>query len=464
MTVSAETAKQDKIDLSYEGWVFAGDTSGAWVAAIGLADERHTNASGVPQKVFLPLRSNERNRRSFNLRFSASEALGEESEPVYGGPLARGHLYFSFHEPDEYEQDADSNMFEHPNAYYTISAQLSLNPTRAFNHQDIRSVFSHRNEPRFSYPEVTHFTTRDATTARYEYTLDQSDNVIIHPRHIVMARPPHWLEYRNRYLIGVEDFIQTRLERNLGLMYGGQSNLTRNPRYSLTYIENYWEFSCDDPVRMMDIIRPQAQALGRSTRRFGYRYRDYEQNTEGNVSGYRIDMAAGVELSIYAKTSKRIRIEIRHRLSDVPRGVRGLPTRRTSESLEGIFDLMAAITQDATEFAQTALEVLEQALPYGGVQQSPYELVRAVMAAVDWFYSDHPNNMATRNIKRDVQQHILAQLISNNRYVTIDRDPHAPILAKLQRQRIVTQVVRGTRTLAEEYQQARSILAATFPQ
>lgn len=72
--------------------------------------------------------------------------------------------------------------------------------------------------------------------------------------------------------------------------------------------------------------------------------------------------------------------------------------------------------------------------------------------------------MATRNIKRDVQQHILAQLISNNRYVTIDRDPHAPILAKLQRQRIVTQVVRGTRTLAEEYQQARSILAATFPQ
>lgn len=461
--MNAEDAKQDKVDLLYDGWIYGGDTAAAWVAAIELSDERNTNENGVPQQIFLPLRPNERNRRSFNLRFAASEELGPQGQPVYGGPLARGHLYFRHREHIDYVTDENGTVVEETSEDYAISANLSLNPTRALNHQDVSTVFPDRGNASVPYPEVTQFTTRNAATAHYEYTLDQSDNVIIHPRHHLMAKPPHWLEYRNRYLQGVEDFLQARLERSLGLMYSGVSNLTRVPRYSLTYIENYWEFSCEDPVYMMDQIRPQAQALGRATRRFGYRYRDYEQNTEGNVSGYRIDMAAGVELSIYAKTNKRIRVEIRHRLSDVPRGVRGLPTSRTSETLDGIFDLMSAVTEDAAEFAQTALEQLEQAFPYDGVQYSPYELVRAVMAAVDWFFRDAPSNSVTRNRARDVQQHILAQLISNNRYVTVDHDPHAPILAKLQRQNVVTHVVRGTRTLSQEYQQARSVLAASAP-
>jgi hypothetical protein len=98
-------------------------------------------------------------------------------------------------------------------ANYHIQADLSLNPTRSFNHFDRADLVQDDIE----LPPSPLFSTRDAHIGGHEISLTNSDNVILHPAHARRANTEQWPTFRRDYLTAVDEYIGSVLRSGYAL-------------------------------------------------------------------------------------------------------------------------------------------------------------------------------------------------------------------------------------------------------
>ncbi|UWR44623.1 hypothetical protein [Phaeobacter inhibens] len=496
--VSADTAKQDKVRVKYGTWTFHDIAGEAFRAATQIAQEEHViprNQNSATRAIFNTPR--DYGYRSRSVQFT-KRPINDQDCPLYGLPLATGTLDFSnqsrmgrtpFPEAElerlrrqreeyferrsealqagqEFEEPAPSDPDDFEPTPYHITAQLTLNPTRMINHQYLRDAASQRNEPGFTYPEVTLLTSRRGVADgnhEGEFTLADHDNVIIDVRRHLMSQPPHYRQLRNNYFYAWLEFFDQRLRAQLEDP-DMPNQFAFQPRFSLQSVENYHEFQCDNPLQAIESLRPHIRTLSQRVRNL--RIRDWSQSDyiQGNEIGYRVDLAQGLELVVYAKTNKRIRVEARttldERLND-----RHFPfTARTTSDLEGMITLMEATAEDAATYVNRALDVLRPWLPGGPShieQAPPYELVREIMRAVNDEHRDLADNAKNRRRIADAQQQLLSLILSRDGCAPMPQQRLRRAVQRLQRRGVLVAPNSGrVRALAPKYQRASEVLRA----
>ena len=497
--VSADNARQDKIRVSFGNWHFMDMGDEALNAANEIAQELHP----------VPSRSNDETRRIFrNIRrlgyrsaqvqFS-KQRINDAEGPLHGLPLARGIIEFHdrglggelpFPEIEmmrlrteleaywqrrneaedqgiEFDEEEPANPDDFGPTGYRIDASLTLNPTRMMNHQRFEYVYGQLNNPDFEYPDIQLLTAKRGVMSGDEFTLANHDNVILQARNHRMSGPPHYRELRYKYFQAWLDFIHQRLEYQLD--DPDDERFSFEPRFSLSNVENYHEFRCDTPLQAIEALRPFIRTLGQSVRNL--RITDWSQADylDGNEIGYRVDIAQGLEFVIYAKTNKRVRIEARTDLSERLKD-RSFPhTRQTTDSLEGVFNLIDATTEDAASYVNQALAALNPGLPGEDpanqqiTQAPPYELVREIMRAVSDEHRDLDDNADNRRLIASAQQLLVSLIVVRNSCALPPQQRLARAAARLQRRGVLEAPNSGhVRPLAAKYQNARNILLAEY--
>ena len=481
--VTSEDAKQDLIKLTIGHWLHHGSEHTAMAIAYGMREEQYTNSEGEVKDLFREVQV--RNNASLKLTFAKPQfSTGADGRTVTGKPLISGHIDFkclnpgSLHPESQPTRDPASDP-DNPDfnpSTYEITAELFLNPSRALNQLGDRAAY--RVTRGGNWPDIPMFTTRDARRTSYESTCDGKDNAIILPGLSRVAREPHWQRFRDLYLREVDRFIDDRIGSQ-AVNWRIEAPTSRNPYYSMRGLEVYFEFQHDDPVGYMHQLGPAIRSIGRLES-----LRDYQisQDEDRNAPAYQIALAKGVKLAVYAKTTHRLRLEVRYTPKDItPPRLRGGGTK--NYSAQNLFELSEVIhkyTVDATHRVNAVIDRLARAneeVPLGHTVQ---ELIRAVVEACDDEYiasvldtsqSGEPmpslrrmriHNHPWRHLSRGAEQAILPALVLRNAYATSDGDPFTPIITRLKKRGVVVSSGRRRYTLAPEYQAARETLATFY--
>lgn len=230
----------------------------------------------------------------------------------------------------------------HGPSEFSLSADLSLNPTRFIRHSLEREMIARSRRQGFEFEEYHFLSQRRGRHAGGETILDENDNCLIGAVGLV-ALPGLFQEAAEAYFRQAVGFVLQRVHRHAGEQY----EINGNPTFNLKTVETYWERRSDDPIRLVFQI---AQAL------FARNYRATAVLHQPRVSISRIGNAIAVDVpvrtgaraKIYAKTNKRIRFEITHDLTkdctfftDIPAG------RHTAADMQTIQSMITGCAVDA---------------------------------------------------------------------------------------------------------------------
>lgn len=464
--VSAVGALQDNLRLHYGGWVnrFDSDAVPHFVAG-QIALEQHPiprSAHGRTRQIF-----NEPSRRNLpSTSIQLTRRLLNDPEtgsPMFGLPLATGTLEFNnaldpvVGYASRTTDEPDQNDFRP--SHFNVSATLSLNPTRMLNHQSLIAIVSRRNDPDVELGPMTYMTRRRGIQNDYEFELGDGDNVLIENRPFSVGHSPLYRRLRSQYLRVWDELIDERLSR-----YISADHLYRAPRFSLSYVENYFEFQCENPILAIEELRPHIRALGRRNRNMNRRSRIHDEYIDGNEIGYVVDLARGVELAIYAKTNRRVRVEARTQLSEREQSADFPMTSHAREGLSEIEALIEVTAADATTLINQALGELDPGLPGVGPntpQSPPYELLREIMRAVSDQFRDVADNAEGRRQIASSQDLLISLIIHRNGCSRPSNKRLAAAVESLQRRGVLEAPNSGRiRRLSSKYQNARRLLYA----
>jgi len=186
-----------------------------------------------------------------------------------------------------------------------------------------------------------------------------------------------------------------------------------------------------------------------------------EETQDQNAVSYRVGLSNGIELAICAKTNKRIRLEIRHRIRNLSSGVDQLPTSFECYSIPQLDALIDRTTRSAVRQLNRVIDVLTQDLDGDQINRSAHELIRAITATCDRkIASSRWQGARHADVNQTTQELLLACLIVRNAYSVTSGDPNALIMRDLKRQNVVQNAGLMSRTyrLTAEYQRARQEL------
>lgn len=417
--VSAEGAKQDRIDLEIGNWYFTGDDVELQSGILSLLQETYVSHNGQHEQLYSLFQ-----RPQGRSRFSQTISLAKPRATRMGSPLIAGQLKIKRLDGDDFSPSRYQMVFE-----------LKLNPTRALNHQplhpDIRAGRSAT-----SYPRVGLFRHRSFYRVGDEISLDRNDNLILDRRLQGMSTSEHWPAYRNLYLQEVERFIDQLLVRAFHES-GMTGSFHREPRFNLKAAETYWEFSTVDPVRLVYSLQPAFRSLGTQSQFRLYDGVVTDLTTTGHVPSLNFKVVEGVTAKVYAKTTRRVRLETLH---DMTRSNR-VATSHTCPDLWGIITLLEEIADHDAREVNVVLETLERHAVLSERQLSPYELVRHVVQAA-------PDEA--------IQQALLSILI-NARGIRLEAgDPFRPAINELVRRG----VLERSRRSSQSYRVAEHFISA----
>jgi len=183
----------------------------------------------------------------------------------------------------------------------TGKLRLSVNPTKFLRHRAVAIPLPRGVQEHLSLP----------APCDGEVCLDNNDNWFPLSRELQKhITPEKWSGQVSRFLEGIESAFQSELER---VCAHDCTPIVRNPEYSIGRVETYWEWLSPDPSLMVRSLEPYLMTFSQRFR--GKRtYEATESFQEGDMAFLRIQTAPGEWLKIYAKTNRRIRIEIQHEL------------------------------------------------------------------------------------------------------------------------------------------------------
>lgn len=287
-TVSANTARQDKIEIHVEHGSITDDPGDIanFLRFLGCGRIFTLPRRGVPP--FPPQQIRRRATRNQPL-----------SSPLFGGRL-RVH-----NTPESY-------------SVWRLSSLLSLNATRFVRHQQHPSTAARmlREAPRFSYQQ---YRQEALDSCEDEFALIEDDNWIPDDREwSIYAAPRFWTRHLESCLTGAVAEVDNDLHCAAGNAAVRIGRAPENP-FNLYTAETYWEFFSDDPLGTVKSLQPMFERFAASVVEVGNFSVETEVEREPedveNSKCLTIQTRVGERLKIYAKTNRRIRFEVTHLLS-----------------------------------------------------------------------------------------------------------------------------------------------------
>lgn len=367
--VAPETAKQDRIEIKLGYWSIHGLDVDLTHFLQRLGPSPAGNSGLVPEQaqhygtIFSRPDGPERTHTALEIR----KGRGRARPP--GVPLYSGTLLAQRQNATEAGINTERRQ---------LSLSLSINPTRYVAHQ------RHPGRDPFIGPE--HWGTpsllarRVSLRTRDEICLDGKDNILLGPRTRAFGRPDVWPHHLRRYWNGIITELDHEFRRCAPV-----APYCRPPEFSphinLRTTETYWEFRHPDPTALVAELSPVLLPLGieASVREFPYADGWSETRFTGNSRSLTVLLATGVLLRVYAKTTRRIRFEIKHDLRDHAGVIGG---SHTAENHQALFGWLATIARDAARRLNDILAYVQGQQHRPAASLRPYNLLYRVIRAV----------------------------------------------------------------------------------
>lgn len=284
---SADQAWHDKIEWGFiPAALFDPDEEevGAFMHSLSCPDTNATeqNVSGAFGWLLTPQNSR---RARYSRGFRGSRLRWGDLD--IGKPLLTGKL--------KLDRESESRL---------LQFWLNVNPTRwTHHHPDAAS-----DPPEIWRNSEILSSLSPPSTFAGEYSLDGNDNWIPQTRLYRSSRRRPSASSTD-YLRVIEEAIVSELERAAGINSSPLIFL-QDPRYTLQRIETYWEFEDADPTRLVATLKRPLKAFSRGTFR-GTAYPTGDGDWDRNSLSINVPLARGESLTVYAKTNRRVRFEVR---------------------------------------------------------------------------------------------------------------------------------------------------------
>lgn len=296
--VSAETAKQDRIQVIYGGWELQGSTEeiDALRQLMGAPYSASRDIDGLADS------------ETFGRIFNRPQYHGLQRPPlsvrtrilrlgdtIIYPPLFSGRCVFTSY-AREHNRRTRCRVY----------LELLLNPTRYYLHQP----FSPLPDPltRGAWPEARLFGNSFPSHYKDEFAYDGKDNWIPNtPRAAVCSNPARWKKHLQAYLYAVPRYFEEELDRINAIH--PMVSIGREERVTLMAAEIYWECETPNPLRVISKLQQPFFSLVASNRRVRF-YPTRDINADANGPSLTAHLGSGEQLRVYAKTNSRIRTEV----------------------------------------------------------------------------------------------------------------------------------------------------------
>lgn len=289
LALEADSAIQDKIELYLGEWIIHSidDFISGFIGHLGRDDRSESNN---PYRAF---------QNSQDIIFTGSyrfiKTLSGDITRNRNTPIFSGKLKIS----------------RRPNSYFKLGLYLSINPTRFCNYQ--HPLIRVRSNPsRHLSPHINLFHREKIIRAGDEFSLDQKDNVLFTINQKHNAAAGFYEPNLRRYIQSIINYIDSELYEYRDYCRL-PSTISFDEIYSIKKIENYWEFADSTPIEKIRMLEPYFRSI--SSNSLVSEYPNIHVETQYSSLGLRCDIRSGERLKIYAKTNKRIRIEVEHNYS-----------------------------------------------------------------------------------------------------------------------------------------------------
>ena len=361
--VSAHTARQDKIQIAVQHGIIMDDAAdvGNFLSFLGPQPSMRGIDASVFGRIFTRPRRGEPPFFDQQIR---KRATREQPHPP---PLFSGSLHI------ENPRGTESA--------WRLWSLLSFNPTRFVRHQSFPEPATRllQANPRFSYNIYRRIV---PPSDGDEFALIENNNWIPDQRlWTLFASPRFWPVHLQNYLRRSVAEIDVDLHRAAEHTQVRIVPPSENP-FNLLSAETYWEFLVPDPIGM--VIRSQRMLAMFAAA--AVNARDYEADvrydTQKNSRCLSLCTRTGEEIKIYAKTNRRIRIEVTHRLSGdhpfrLPSG------RHTFSTVEGVIPVLNELAAVAAERVNELLRHFRDHVSVSVGQHTVLKLIADVQAACE---------------------------------------------------------------------------------
>ncbi|MFK5922531.1 MAG: hypothetical protein QM496_10160 [Verrucomicrobiota bacterium] len=297
---TAANAKLDKIEVTLGVWIFQYRDKNdleVFLAALQPMSRRnpvdHIDVTPLGEDgiyaQFGWIFNNRRgtgNRTTLTIRTKDHRKYGR----LPGFPLFSGSLIITkIHQP--------------PNSEFKIveiRAELSINPTRFAHHQHPSGTGQYKI-----------WTNAVARRKEPFPALDGNDNILTGVAEETYSQPEKWNSLVEQYWGGIVTTLTSefqRANRNTGDSMEGSFS----PDVNVSYVEVYWEVADEDAVERVRAIEPIIARIGRSNSLSFYP--TIIRDREVNCPSIRTKFNQGLEICVYAKTEKRVRLELKFNL------------------------------------------------------------------------------------------------------------------------------------------------------
>lgn len=326
-TVSADTARQDKIEINIALGSIRGES---YEEVLGEAESFLHFLGSPPVGLHEPdaygriFNRPQRTNNQFENQDIRKRATVNQPLPP---PLFRGEL--RVHNPRNREP------------VWSFDVLLSLNLNRFLRRQRFPSPTRQLllDNPPFQY---SFYGSEVPSSLTNEVALIGDDNWIPDERlWMLYAGQRFWSRHLRHYVEGsVREVLAdvTRVDNQLSLSL---EQPARNP-FSLWSVEHYWDFYSDDPLGTVRMLEPLLRSFAAS--RLDAREYPLTIPIEGNQNSRRLllQINNGTTLRIYAKTNRRVRFEVVHTLNHIR-----VPGGHTFPTIDGVFPLLERLANQA---------------------------------------------------------------------------------------------------------------------
>lgn len=339
--LDATSAKQDRIEVVLGDWILSGRSPQIGQIFLNRLSNLRLPTSINPHDIRW-FRSDQRNRGRYITFRSRERSNSDEVKPLIAGEVRLRPLHNSEHGND--------------GVFFTIKVTLYLNPTRFAQHHAVRIRGHLFNEIENLQDDVLLATSpsgRNLLQAE-EIVLDRKDNVLLSRRTQAVSSPQFWPYLLRYYWQNVVDFLETSFAGELDDMTA--LGRPRSWCMNLKNVETYFEFYHDDAVYALQQIKNSLRAFGRRNYENAFLPLDqggevhpmFREGRRDNSPSFSIQLTNSVKAVVYAKTNKRIRLEIRHRLNGENSSAALLGGAHTHEDHQQLYPWLETLAIDAT--------------------------------------------------------------------------------------------------------------------
>lgn len=366
--VTSHSAKQDKIEMTLGTWRLEGHTEDIQAVreymSVPPSDWRNDPGQNWPAYSMLFNRPDESGLGSRPMEFRRGDLqLGPEGQrQTRSAPLWAGHWRFSSFQG---------------NSGTTTHLAVSINPTTFARSQRYRAIPS---QPGNFGVIPSDFVKEPRWGPLNEFPLDGRNNWIPCGTIMEATSGERWWGNLESCFRSVLRTFERELER-VSVNSDRNLHLVLAPRLNLKYCETYWEFATDDPILEIDRITPHLVAfseLEASTRSFDRLNADLQR--DGHSRSIRIQCGQGREVCVYAKTNRRVRFEVRHRLRApngflIPAAAQGRSTGHTATNWDAFTPLIQRLALDAAQTLNSLFAFIQQRQAMHSSPVTPFRLM-----------------------------------------------------------------------------------------